>query len=184
MIVSDGKASSISPRQRTLLLSANAQSANQMDTASDWVSAFREGWRAPAGPREFVEHFQAMLAPQVRLVQPGLPTLVGHRAFSEGFVTPLFALIDDLRGEVENWATRGNVLYIELTLHGMLAGKPVSWRVCDRVTLHQGLAVERESYTDPMPLIRAVLTRPGAWPRYLRLRARTWMATSRNRSTT
>ena len=164
-------------------MSAYAQSSNETDAACAWVQAFREGWRAPAGPREFVEHFQAILDPQVRLVQPGLPTLVGHRAFSEGFVTPLFSLIDDLRGEVENWAARGDVLYIELTLHGMLAGKPVSWRVCDRVTLHEGLAVERESYTDPTPLIRAVLTRPAAWPKYLRLRTRTRLAIYQNRST-
>jgi ketosteroid isomerase-like protein len=172
------------PAQSTQQQPSSTAAPGEMDVPAAWVEAFREGWRAPAGPREFAEHFQALLAPEVRLVQPGLPPLLGHRAFSEGFVAPLFALFDGLRGEIENWAARGEILYIELTLRGTLAGKPVSWRVCDRVTLREGLAIERESYTDPTPVIRALLTRPGAWPRYLRIRARTWMASSRNRSTT
>jgi hypothetical protein len=137
--------------------------------AEAWVAGFAAGWRSPAGPREFAEHFRPMLAPDVRLIQPGLPTTVGHRAFEEGFVNPLFGLIPDLRGTVERWAARGDSLYIELTLRGTLGGRPISWRVCDRVTLGHGVAVERESYLDPTPLIAAVATRPRAWPRYLGL---------------
>ena len=59
-----------------------------------------------------------------------------------------------------------------LPLHGTLGGRPILWRVCDRVTLSDGLAVERESYFDPGPLLAAVATRPRAWPRFLRLQAR------------
>jgi ketosteroid isomerase-like protein len=138
--------------------------------AEAWVAGFAEGWRSPAGPREFAGHFRPMLAPDVRLIQPRLATAVGHRAFEEAFVKPLFGLIPDLRGTVERWAARGDSLYIELTLRGTLGGRPISWRVCDRVTLRDGVAVERESYLDPTPLIAAVATRPRAWPRYLGLR--------------
>lgn len=42
------------------------------------------------------------------------------------------------------------------------------------------LAVERESYFDPAPLIAAVATTPRAWPRFLRLQARN-LATNRYR---
>jgi hypothetical protein len=46
------------------------------------------------------------------------------------------------------------------------------WRACDRITLRDGLAVERESYFDPAPLIAAVAMTPRAWPQFLRLQAR------------
>ena len=141
-------------------------------TAAEWVAGFAEGWRALGGPDAFVAPFRELLAPNVRLIQPQLPTLVGHRAFAQQFAKPIFALIPDLHGDVERWAAREDTLYIELTLRGTLAGRPVSWRVCDRVTLRNGLAVERESYFDPAPLITAVATRPRVWPRFLRLQAR------------
>jgi SnoaL-like domain len=124
-----------------------------------------------------------VLAEDIRLIQPQLPTLVGRRAFEQRFVRPVFALIGDLHGEVERWAARGETIYIELVLSGTLAGRPVSWRVCDRVTLRGEVAVERESYFDPTPLVRAIATRPRAWPRYLRARASTLIEhpTRRNR---
>jgi ketosteroid isomerase-like protein len=141
-------------------------------SAHEWVAGFAEGWRAPSGPDAFAAHFRRLLGSEIRLIQPQLPTVVGHRAFEEQFVRPLFALIPDLHGEVERWAAREETLYIELTLHGTLAGRPLSWRVCDRVTLRDGVAVERESYFDPAPLIAAVAKTPRAWPLFLRLQAR------------
>jgi ketosteroid isomerase-like protein len=148
---------------------ATTTSAEQ-SAAEAWVASFIEGWRAPAGPDRFAAHFREMLAPDVRLIQPQLPTVTGRRGFEEQFARPLFALIPDVRGEVERWAARGETLYIELTLRGTLGGRPVSWRVCDRVTLRDGLAIERESYFDPGPLIAAVITTPRAWAPFLRLR--------------
>ena len=153
------------------LSTAAATTSPPAQSAADaWVAGFIEGWRAPAGPEAFAAHFREMLAPDVRLIQPQLPTVTGRRGFEEQFVRPLFALIPDVRGEVERWAARGETLYIELTLSGTLGGRPVSWRVCDRVTLRDGLAIERESYFDPGPLIAAVIRTPRAWAPFLRLR--------------
>jgi ketosteroid isomerase-like protein len=87
-------------------------------------------------------------------------------------VRPLFTLMPDLRGEVERWAARGEELFIEMTLHGTLGGRLLSWRVCDRITLRDGVAVERESYFDSLPLLAAVVRTPRSWPRYLRVQAR------------
>jgi ketosteroid isomerase-like protein len=140
--------------------------------AQEWVDGFAAGWRAPSGPDAFAAHFRELLAPDVRLTQPQIPTTVGFRAFEERFVKPVFELIPDLHGDVERWAARADVLYIELTLRGTLAGRPLSWRACDRVTLRDGMAVERESYFDPGRLMAAVATTPRAWPRFLRLQAR------------
>jgi SnoaL-like domain len=144
--------------------------------AQTWVEGFTEGWRAPSGPDSFAAHFRSILAPDVRLIQPQLPTMVGHRAFEDEFVKPLFVLIPDLHGEVERWGLRGDTLYIELTLRGTLGGRPLSWRACDRVTLKDGVAIERESYLDPSPILAAVARAPRAWPQFLRVQARTALA--------
>ena len=140
-------------------------------SAEEWVEGFARGWRAPGGAEAFALHFREMLAEDVRLIQPQLPAIVGRRAFEEEFVRPLFALMPDVRGEVERWAARGEELFIEMTLHGTLGGRRLSWRVCDRVTLRGGVAVERESYFDSLPLLAAVVRTPRSWPRYLRVQA-------------
>jgi hypothetical protein len=150
-----------------------AQAAGGHAAAEAWVAEFAAAWRAPGTPDAFADRFEPIIHPDIRLVQPQMPTLVGKRAFRHGFVYPLFAFIPDLHGEVERYAVGDGVAYIELTLRGTLGGRPISWRGVDRVTLSDGLAVERVHYTDPLPFVRAVLTRPKAWPRFLSARGRT-----------
>ncbi|MCW3026974.1 MAG: hypothetical protein JWN81_185 [Solirubrobacterales bacterium] len=163
---------------------AAAAAVTDPETAARaWVECFAAGWRAPSSPEAFAAHFRPLLAPDVRLIQPQLPTLQGQRAFEEEFVKPLFALIPDLHGEVERWGSRGDVLYIELTLRGTLVGRPLSWRVCDRITLRDGAAIERESYFDPSPLLAALARTPRAWPAFLRLRTRSLLANITRRRT-
>jgi ketosteroid isomerase-like protein len=142
------------------------------EPAQAWVLAFAEGWLAPTSADAFADHFQPWFHPHARLRQPLLPILVGHQAFRERFARPLFALIPDLDGQVERFAIGGDCAYIELTLRGTLGGRPIAWRACDRATLRDGLVVERESYFDPTPLLRAILTRPRAWPALARARRR------------
>jgi hypothetical protein len=151
---------------------AKAPAETPARSAEEWVEDFTRGWRAPGGAQAFASHFREMLAEDVRLIQPQLPAIVGRRAFEEEFVRPLFAIMPDVRGEVERWAARGDELFIEMTLHGTLGGRRLSWRVCDRVTLRDGVAVERESYFDSLPLLVAVVRTPRSWPRYLRVQAR------------
>jgi hypothetical protein len=148
------------------------------EAAQAWVRAFAAGWRAPANADAFADHFEPWFDPDIRLIQPQLSILVGHLAFRERFARPLFALIPDLHGQVERFAIGADCAYIELTLRGSLGGRPIAWRVCDRATLREGVVVERESYFDPTPLLRAVLTRPRAWPAL----ARAWQRSRRNRT--
>ena len=136
--------------------------------AEAWVRGFEEGWRAPNGPVGLAAHFGPMVDPEVRLIQPQMPLLVGREGLLEGFARPLFELIPDVHAAVEKWAVRDDVAFIEIRLEGTLGGRPISLRVVDRVTLRDGVAIERESYTDPIPLLLAVLRRPRAWPRFLR----------------
>ncbi|MFI4989523.1 MAG: nuclear transport factor 2 family protein [Solirubrobacterales bacterium] len=150
---------------------ARSKSGSRARTPEEWVAGFAEGWRARRGPSAFVAHFRQLLAEDVRLTQPQLPTIVGYADFERRFVRPLFALIPDLHGEVERWAAREDTLYIELTLRGTLGRRELAWRVCDRILLRDGLAVERESYYDPTPLLAALARTPRSWPRFVRLRA-------------
>jgi ketosteroid isomerase-like protein len=145
-------------------MSAVTPAGPETESVQAWVAAFAEGWRTPASADAFADHFRPWFDQHVCLIQPELPTLVGERAFRERFARPLFALIPDLHGHVERTAVGVDCAYIELTLRGTLGGRPVAWRVCDRTSLRNGLVVERESYFNPLPLLRAILTRPRAWP--------------------
>src|SRR5205823_6042061 len=126
--------------------------------AERWVADFTEGWRAPKGPDTFVEHFSSRLAPDVRLVQPQLPPVVGLHGFEQRFVRPLFELIPDIRGEVERWAAGGDTVYIELTLRGTLGGRPLSYRESgtgDPIVLVHGLLADGELWRDVAPRLGA-----------------------------
>jgi ketosteroid isomerase-like protein len=137
-----------------------------------FVKLFAEGWRAPAGAAEFWRTFEPWIHPDVRLIQPQLPTAVGHRGFVEDFAEPFFELVSDVRGTVEGWSADGNVAYIELRIDGRIGGRAVTLRTCDRVTLRDGRVVERRAYTDPLAVIGAVALSPPAWPTFLKIQLR------------
>jgi ketosteroid isomerase-like protein len=158
----------MSPNERTLAVSATATEVAQRPEVEAFVEAFAEGWRAPNDLERMVAHFTPMLTPDVRLVQPQIPTLIGREQFRTGFAEPLFALMPDLHGEVEAWAARGDVVFIQVVLRGTLAGRPASFRSCDRITLREGLIAERVAFMDPAPLVKAIVSRPRAWPAFAR----------------
>jgi len=145
----------------------------QHTEAEVFVEAFAAGWRAPAGAAGLVENFRPLLHGDVRLLQPQIPPLVGLDEFRTGFAEPLFALMPDLHGEVEDWAARGDSVYIVIRLMGTLAGRPFEFRSCDCITLRDGRIAVREAFMDPSPMVAAALTRPRAWPLFLRMQART-----------
>ena len=138
-------------------------------TAEEWVAGFAAGWAEPTDADSFADHFEPMMAEDIRLIQPQLPTTVGKRAFREQFARPLFELLSDVRGTVESWATSGDVIFVELTIRGRLANRPVELRTVDRITLRDGLAVERRATLDPLPMLQAVALTPRAWPRFARI---------------
>jgi len=140
--------------------------------AEAFVEGFVDGWRAPASAEAAAAHFEGLLAPNVRLIQPQLPTGVGYGALRRQFLEPLFELMPDMRCEVDRWAARGDEVFIELTVIGTVGRRRVRMRACDRFTLRDGVAIERESHADPAPLLAAMARTPRAWPRFLRTQAR------------
>lgn len=151
------------------------------DAAERWVAAFAEGWRAPSDADTFCDHFDPWLSEDVRMVQPQLPTLVGKAEFRERFARPLFSLLSDVRGTVGSWAAAGDVVFIELTIRGRVGGREVALRTIDKITLRDGLAVERIAGLDPTPLLAAVARSPRSWPRFARMQASTVLAAIRGR---
>jgi SnoaL-like protein len=135
--------------------------------AADFAARFAAYWRAPAPDR-----LSTVLAEQVRLVTPMTPvtqTLAeGERAFAG-----LFELIPDLTGEVHRWGATTDGVLIEFTLSGTASGTPISWHAVDRFVIGEnGLATERVSYFDSMPIVLTALRHPRAWPAFLRSRLR------------
>ena len=137
-----------------------------------WVAMFAEGWANPVDADTFADHFEPHFQPEVRMIQPSMRPIVGKEAFREEFARPLFDVVPDLHGTVENWATNGDVAYIELRLEGTVGGKPFTMRTCDRIRLRDGKAVERIAYLDATPLLKAVALSPRAWPKFLKTQLR------------
>src|SRR5436853_1132081 len=150
------------------VIAAASTAAPPTPAAEAFVRAFAEGWRAPIDAEHFADHFERWMDPEIRLVQPQVPTTIGAREFRERFARPLFELLDDLHGTVEGWGANGDIVYIELRLEGTIGGRAVTLRTCDRVTLRDGKAVERVAHLDPIPMLAAIAATPRSWPRAVR----------------
>jgi ketosteroid isomerase-like protein len=144
----------------------------QAQAAANWVSAFAEGWANPVDTDTFCDHFDPWFDPEVRMIQPSVRPTVGRKAFREEFARPLFTLVPDLHGTVENWSATGDVVYIELRLEGTVGKRSFTMHTCDRIKLRDGKATERVAYLDPAPLLKAVALSPTSWPRFIRTQLR------------
>ena len=133
--------------------------------AADFVRRFAEFWSSPSADR-----LAMLLADDVRLVAPMTPvthTIAdGERAFSA-----IFDLIPDLTAEVHGWGATDTGVLIDFTLSGSAGGAPISWRAVDRIEIGEdGLATERVSHFDSLPLIATLARRPRVWPAFVRSR--------------
>ncbi|HEY8466985.1 MAG TPA: nuclear transport factor 2 family protein [Solirubrobacterales bacterium] len=133
--------------------------------AEEFVERFASYWAAPL-PEGLVE----LLAADVRLAAPLTPTTT-TLADAQRVFARLLAAVPDLTGRVHSWGATSDGVLIEFTLSGTAGGRPNSWRAVDRFVLRpDGLASERVSYFDSLPLALTLLRRPSAWWRVLRAR--------------
>jgi hypothetical protein len=133
--------------------------------AADFVRRFAEFWQAPSP-----ERLDAVLASNVRLSAPLTPMTYGREAGKRAFAD-LFELIPDMTAEVHRWGATADGVLIEFTARGTAGGSPIAWQSVDRFVLDEdGLATERFTYFDSLPLVLALARRPGAWPRFARSR--------------
>lgn len=126
----------------------------------DFVERFADFWNRPAP-----ERLPAVLAPEVRLVQPMLRPTTGMAAAQASF-RRLLTAVPDLRADVHSSGSSGHTVLIAFRLAGTFGGRPLEWDAVDRFQVgDDGLATERVSYFDPVPLIAAMARRPRGWPR-------------------
>jgi hypothetical protein len=135
------------------------------DMAADFVKRFAEFWRAPVP-----ERLDTLLAPNARLSAPMIPTTNGFEAGRRAFAD-LFELIPDMTAEVHRWGATSDGVLIEFTVRGTAGGSPISWESVDRFVLNEGgLASERFTYFDSLPLVLSLMRRPKAWSGFARSR--------------
>ncbi len=137
----------------------------EREQAADFVRRFEQYWRAPRSA-----DLGTVLAERAHLVAPMTTTAEtreeGERAFAD-----LLELIPDLAVEVHRWGATADGVLIEFTMGGTAGGAPISWDVVDRFVVGEdGLATERVTYFDSMPIALTVARRPRAWPGFLRSR--------------
>jgi hypothetical protein len=135
------------------------------DRAADFVRRFAEFWQAP-----IPERLDTVLAPDARLSAPMIPTTYGLEAGKRAF-TDLFELIPDMTAEVHRWGATSDGVLIEFTVSGTASKSPISWQSVDRFVLNEsGLATERFTYFDSLPLVLALVRHPRVWPGFTRSR--------------
>lgn len=134
--------------------------------AEEFVRFFAEGWAKPK-PDGFIDHFRPRFHPDARLVQPTLPPAAGWAQIEASF-RELFALFPDYEVSVDDWAARGDVVYITITHRVRIGGRIATWQGVDRILLEDGLLRERIAYFDSMAAMPAALRAPRTWPRLLR----------------
>src|SRR5262245_10320166 len=133
--------------------------------AADFVRRFAEFWRAPSP-----ERLDTVLAMNARLFAPLTPTTTGLEAGKRAFAD-LFELMPDMTAEVHRWGATVDGVLIEFTVRGTAGGAPIAWQSVDRFVLGEdGLATERFTYFDSLPLVLALAQRPRAWPAFARSR--------------
>ncbi len=137
------------------------------DAAADFVGRFAEFWQAPVP-----ERLDTVLASTSRLSAPMVPTTYGLDAGKQIFAE-LFELIPDMTAEVHRWGATSDGVLIEFTVRGTAGGGPISWQSVDRFVLDEnGLATERFTYFDSLPLVLTLMRRPRTWYGFTRSRIR------------
>ncbi|HEY2385788.1 MAG TPA: nuclear transport factor 2 family protein [Candidatus Binatia bacterium] len=113
------------------------------DPAADFVARFADFWRPPVDLRVL----ETLLHPDSRLVAPGMPTTVGRAAGIEAFRS-VFMLVPDLHIDVVRWRGGGDVVFIETIMRGTMNGHTLEIPAVDRITIRDGMVLERIAYFD------------------------------------
>jgi len=123
------------------------------DPAADFVARFADFWRPPVDLRVL----ETLLHPESRLIAPGMPTTVGREAGIEAFRN-VFAMVPDLHIDVVRWRGDGDVVFIETVMRGTMNGHALEIPAVDRITMRDGMVLERVAYFDAGAMQAAMTT--------------------------
>jgi hypothetical protein len=139
-----------------------------VNTRSDpveFVTKFADFWHDPS-PQRLPE----LLHPNVVLVQPLTGRKIGIEAAQAEF-RRIWCCLPDLLADVDRWCGEGDLVFIEFRLHARIRGQVIEWPNVNRLVLHDGKAIERVTYFDPLAILPTLLRHPSIWWRWWRARA-------------
>jgi len=125
------------------------------ESAELFVEQFQEMWRAPTP-----EGFAALFQEDGHFKHPEMPQPLPASA-AQGYMQAVLEVIPDLSLRLRHAAHTDDVVMLEWTQSGTVAGQAINWDGADRFTLHDGLAVEGVAYFDPRPVLAALEIDPG-----------------------
>jgi hypothetical protein len=133
---------------------------NTPSDPEDFVTKFAEFWNNPSPQR-----LPNLLHTDVVLVQPLAAPMIGIQAAQAEFGR-FCCCPPDLRGHVDRWCGDGNLVFIEFRLHARIGAKVIEWPNVNRLVLHEGKAIERVTYFDPVAILPTLLRHPSIWWRW------------------
>lgn len=138
------------------------EGVNTRSGPQDFVAKFADFWNDPS-PQRLPE----LLHPDVVLMQPLAAPMIGIQAAQAEFHR-FCCCLPDLRGHVDRWCGDGNLVFIEFRLHESIGGDVIDWPNVNRLVLHDGKAIERVAYFDPLAILPTLLRHPSIWWRWWR----------------
>ena len=137
-------------------------------TPDEFPAVFTHGWALPK-PDAFLDYFLPMIAPDATFVQPGFPNAHGHNQIAQMF-RRLFTLFPDLTATPECSAVAGDTVIIASTCATTMGRRVAHFDVCDRFVIRDGKIVQRQSYSDPTPMMLKLARHPTTWARVVKSR--------------
>lgn len=95
--------------------------------------------------------FQHFYTPDARMINPGFERALRREELA-GYYTELRSQIRNLQLHLERWAVAPELLFIEWTVTGEIAGKPLVLPNTDRFTLRDMLVAEGVAYFDRLAM--------------------------------
>ena len=114
----------------------------ELAQAQAWVDAFAANWAQPdpAGLRALMHPDTANLIPP--MAQPGdAEAVVAH-------FQGVLQMLPDFRLRILRWAPVADTVMIEWEGSATVAGRPLTWRGVDRISLRDGKTYEGQVYWD------------------------------------
>ena len=142
----------------------NIEEVNTRPDPEEFVAKFADFWEHPS-PQRLPE----LLHTDVVLVQPLAARMVGIQAAQAEFQR-IWSCLPDLRARVDRWCADGDLLFIEFRLYAHIGSKDIEWPNVNRLVLHDGKAIERVTYFDPLTILPTLLRHPPIWWRWWRAR--------------
>lgn len=127
-----------------------APTPEQIAAAQDWVTRFSIRWARPDA-----DDLPELMHPDTRNLIPPMAQPGDRQAVVEHF-RGVLKMLPDFKVAVIRWAPTGDTVLIEWEGSATVAGKPLTWRGVDRVSLRGDRMYEGQVYWDTRGLAERI----------------------------